>query len=249
MPDGGIGSTALSRRSSLDLARLAETLKQLHRLPRPHTVELTELDPFAELAPGIAAARTFDAADRRWLHEHLAQLQGRWLGWPTESPPSVICGRANIDDLIIASDDEGAVSIDLGLAVLGPQEWDLVPTAMDVWSFGWSTTTEYAHFCRTYGRDVMRTDRYYLLRDIHEFTMVIAVAEAAATDRRLHGQAAHRLACIRGDIGMRPWPDWQPLEQIGSPGPTAQLPSRVSTMIRPHQQNGATEDAVRSCTW
>ncbi|WP_324194897.1 phosphotransferase [Nocardia terpenica] len=225
MPHGELTSIALSPRSDLDLPDLARTLKGLHALPRPHTAELAELDPFAGLAQAVTAARTLAADDREWLRQRLAELQGRWKTLPTDSPWCVICGPADLGDLLITGDDH-IIPIGIQAAVIGPPEWDLVPTAIEVRSLDWRTNGEYAQFCRVYGTDVTRSGPFYLLRDIQEFTMTVAVAHAAATDSRLHDQAAHRLACLRGEVGHRPWPGWTPIDRIDAPAPTAHLPIR-----------------------
>ncbi|APA98699.1 hypothetical protein NS506_04651 [Nocardia seriolae] len=118
---------------------------------------------------------------------------------------------------MLSGDDDCAAPLDAGPVTVGPPEWDLVPMAMAYWSFGWLDTAQYAAFCRTYGQDVARCGRYYLLRDIQEFAMTIAAFRLASDDRRLREQAACRLASIRGDIGPRPWPGWLPIEAHPNP--------------------------------
>ncbi|PSK28830.1 hypothetical protein C6575_24235 [Nocardia seriolae] len=118
---------------------------------------------------------------------------------------------------MLSGDDDCAAPLDAGPVTVGPPEWDLVPMAMAYWSFGWLDTAQYAAFCRTYGQDVARCGRYYLLRDIQEFAMTIAAFRLASDDRRLREQAACRLASIRGDIGPRPWPGWLPIEARPNP--------------------------------
>ncbi|WP_225729142.1 MULTISPECIES: hypothetical protein [unclassified Nocardia] len=215
MPDNGIRRTALSTRTDPGLsgpAATAESLKHLHRLPRPRNTELAQLDPFAGMAAGIAAARILDADERNWLTGHLAELSGRWDSMPLGRPWCVIRGSAPLDELIVI---DGAMVIPLALerAVIGPPEWDLVRISMELWSFGWRTAPEYAEFCQAYGQDVTRWPGCYLLRDIQEFRMVVEGTVAAAADPGLRGQSAHRLACIRGDVGPRPWPGWVSIDQ------------------------------------
>ncbi|MVU82782.1 hypothetical protein GPX89_36800 [Nocardia sp. ET3-3] len=196
-------------RTHLDVVRLAETLKRVHRLPVAG-VEAAGWDPFAGLARGIVAADLLDGEDRRWVTGYLSELRGRWKGLPSGAAASVIHGTTWIDR-VITGDDDCASALTLGASAIGPPEWDLVPIAMAYWSFGWIGTAPYGAFCRTYGQDVARCGRYYLLRDIQELAMTIAALRSANGDPRQRSQAERRLASIRGDIGPRPWPGWLPI--------------------------------------
>ncbi|GAB0102273.1 hypothetical protein JMUB6875_12400 [Nocardia sp. JMUB6875] len=193
----------------LELIRLADTLKHVHQLPPPRGIESAEFDPFTGLARGIAAAPDLDIEDRRWLHGYLAELQGRWSGLPEGRSSCVIRGATRIDG-VLTGEDDCATPLNSEPTTLGPPEWDLVPIAMAYWSFGWLNTTQYVTFCQTYGQDVARCGRFYLLRDIQEFAMTIAAIQPAT---RHPTQATRRLACIRGDIGPRPWPGWLPINR------------------------------------
>ncbi|WP_051178533.1 hypothetical protein [Nocardia concava] len=195
----------------LELIRLADTLKHVHQLPPPGDVESAEFDPFTGLARGIDAARGLGSEDRQWLRGHLSELQGRWHGLPEGRSRCVIHGSTRIDGVLTGGDD-CATPLHSNAATVGPPEWDLIPVAMAYWSFGWLATTQYVEFCRTYGEDVARCGRFYLLRDIQEFAMAIAAARIATTDPRQRAQAACRLASVRGDIGPRPWPGWLPID-------------------------------------
>ncbi|MEC3917475.1 hypothetical protein [Nocardia sp. CDC160] len=201
-------SNLFASRSHLDPVRLADTLKLVHRIPASG-LDSAELDPFSGLERGINTAYALDVDDRRWLHLHLAELRGRWKGLPDGRSRCVIHGTIGIDGVLTGADD-CAEPPDSGSPTVGPPEWDLVPVAMAYWSFGWLTTPQYVAFCQTYGQDVARSGRYYLLRDIQEFAMTIAAARTIGNGRH-RSQAARRLASIRGDIGPRPWPGWVPI--------------------------------------
>ncbi|WP_039800034.1 phosphotransferase [Nocardia araoensis] len=185
---------------------VARALGQLHRLPLPG-FELRRMSPLARVEDEIAAARTVTEDDRRWLHKHLEELRGRWTALPQGLPWSVVQGAGG-DDGVVVGDDGDVILVELGRAVIGPPEWDLVHTAIDCWTAKKITASEYAEFCAGYGRDVMRWDGFYLLRDIQEFRMTLQSLRAAAVDPDYQRQALRRLAYIRGDEGMRPWPGW-----------------------------------------
>ncbi|WP_236567295.1 phosphotransferase [Nocardia sp. CY41] len=187
---------------------VARALAQLHRLPLPG-FELRRMSPLARMADAIDAARTVTEDDRRWLHKHLEELCGRWKALPRGLPWSVVQGG---DDGVVVGDDGEVILVGLGRAMIGPPEWDLVHTAIECWTAAKITAAQYAEFCAGYGRDVMRWDGFYLLRDIQEFRMALQSMRAATTDPAYQRQALRRLAYIRGDEGMRPWPGWADLD-------------------------------------
>ncbi|MBF6466907.1 phosphotransferase [Nocardia beijingensis] len=187
---------------------VARALAQLHRLPLPG-FELRRMSPLARMADAIDAARTVTEDDRRWLHKHLEELCGRWKALPRGLPWSVVQGG---DDGVVVGDDGEVILVELGRAMIGPPEWDLVHTAIECWTAAKITAAQYAEFCAGYGRDVMRWDGFYLLRDIQEFRMALQSMRAATADPAYQRQALRRLAYIRGDEGMRPWPGWADLD-------------------------------------
>ncbi|MFE7744853.1 phosphotransferase [Nocardia sp. NPDC057455] len=189
---------------------VARALGQLHRLPLPG-FELRRMSPLARVEEEISAAHTVTEDDRRWLGKHLEELRGRWKALPKGLPWSVIQGDDS-DDGVVVGDDGDVILAGLGGAMIGPPEWDLVHTAIKCWTARKLSASQYAEFCSGYGRDVMRWDGFYLLRDIQEFRMALQSMRAAAVDPSYRRQALRRLAYIRGDEGMRPWPEWAALD-------------------------------------
>ncbi|MGQ4599131.1 phosphotransferase [Nocardia sp. R6R-6] len=189
---------------------VAQALEQLHRLPLPG-FELRRMSPLARVEDDIAAAQTVTEDDRRWLRKHLEELRGRWKVLPQGLPWSVVQGAGGGDGVVVG-DDGDVILAGLGRAVIGPPEWDLVHTAIECWTAAAINASQYAEFCARYGRDVTRWDGFYLLRDIQEFRMALQSMRAAALDPTYQRQALRRLACIRGDEGMRPWPGWADID-------------------------------------
>ncbi|MGY4102439.1 phosphotransferase family protein [Nocardia sp. R16R-3T] len=190
--------------------QVAAVLKQLHRLPPPTDFDLGEVAPFVRLEERIGAAHGWGDEDRQWLHTRLAELQQRWKELPKGLPWCVIHGDAWVGN-IAAMDDGWAVLLDLERSSIGPPEWDLVHTAIKWRSFGWITAEQYGEFCEVYGHDVTEWAGFELLRDIREFRMTTMAVQAASTRPTLREQAEHRLACIRGARGARPWSGWKAL--------------------------------------
>ncbi|WP_433207494.1 phosphotransferase family protein [Nocardia sp. CA-107356] len=191
--------------------QVAAVLKQLHHLPAPTDFDLGEVAPFVRLEQRIAAAHILTEDDRGWLREHLTELQQRWARLPKGLPWCVIHGDAWVGN-VAATDDGQVVLLDLERTSIGPPEWDLVHTAIKWRSFGWITEEQYAEFCGVYGYDVTKWAGFELLRDIRELRMTTMAMQAASNKLALREQAEHRLACIRGDYGARPWSGWKALE-------------------------------------
>lgn len=191
-------------------AEVAAALTRLHGLSPPTDLELGRVAPFVGLDERIAAAHTSSADDKSWLRGYLEELRGRWSALPTGQPWCVIHGAAWSGNVVVA-EDGSVILLDPGQLSIGPPEWDLVHAAIECASFGWISDELYAQYCCGYGRDVMRWDGFYLLRDIREFRMATMAAQAAAANPVYQQQADLRLACIRGDIGPRPWAGWAAL--------------------------------------
>ncbi|MFR9751325.1 phosphotransferase [Nocardia sp. 004] len=192
------------------LTQVAGALGRLHRLPLPE-FELRRLAPLARMAEDITAARTMSEDDRHWMRAHLEELRGRWKALPPGRSWSVIHADDWDDDVVVTDDDE-VILTGLGRMVIGPPEWDLVHAAIECWTMASINAAQYADFCTGYGCDVTRWDGFYLLRDIQEFRMALHTMRAAADHPVYQRQAVRRLAYLRGDGGMRPWPGWGDLD-------------------------------------
>jgi hypothetical protein len=104
------------------------------------------------------------------------------------------------------------VLFDLERCSLGPPEWDLVSTAVVYVTTAGIGTNEWANYCEVYGHDVTTWEGFDTLRDIRELRQTTMAVQVAATNpERYSDQAAHRLACLRGQHGPRPWSGWWPV--------------------------------------
>jgi aminoglycoside phosphotransferase (APT) family kinase protein len=188
-------------------AQVATALRRLHTVPPPTTFELPPLAPFVRLEERINSATTLSDDDRAWLRTHLAELQDKYSHLPAGLPQCVVHGDAWIGNVVSTSAGQ-VVFLDLERTAIGPPEWDLVHTAIKHTSFAWITADEYREFCDIYGHDVTKWEGFTLLRDIREFRMTCMAIQLATTTPSTHDQAAHRLACLRGTVGPRPWAGW-----------------------------------------
>jgi aminoglycoside phosphotransferase (APT) family kinase protein len=188
---------------------VAAVLRQLHKLNPPTGFELPELAPFVRLRERIEAASTASADDRAWMLDRLAELREGYDSLPPGLPRAVVHGDAWRGNIARTADGE-LILLDLERCALGPPEWDLVSTAVSRVTTGWLDADEWAAYTDAYGQDVTTWDGFALLRDIRELRMTSMACQVAATDPDRYGeQAAHRLACMRGQRRARPWTGWE----------------------------------------
>lgn len=187
-------------------AELATVLRTLHTLPVP-TFGLPQLDPFEHLAERIDSAAGISDSDREFLRGRLADLKARYTSLPAGLPQCVVHGDAWPGN-VARTQDGSLLVLDLERVAVGPPEWDLLHTAISHATVDAVPEPEYQDFCRTYGLDVTCWPGYPVLRDIRELRLTLFAAQIATDDPRQQQQATHRLACLRGDLGPRPWPGW-----------------------------------------
>ncbi|MET8004271.1 aminoglycoside phosphotransferase family protein [Nonomuraea glycinis] len=183
--------------------QVADQLRRLHNLPLPD-FDIGRLDPFVRLAERIDRATTLTDADRRWMREHLAELQASYQKLPPGLPHSVVHGDAWIGN-VVATDDGQVVFLDLERCSIGPPEWDLVSTAVKAFTLGGISVDDYDQFANSYGHDVTQWAGFETLRDIREFRLVCMAGQVAGENPARAEEAALRLACLRGEYGPRPW--------------------------------------------
>jgi aminoglycoside phosphotransferase (APT) family kinase protein len=188
-------------------AQVAEALRRLHAVARPTTFDLPPIAPFVRFEERISSASNLPDDDRAWMRAYLEELREGYAHIPAGLQECVVHGDAWIGNVVSAADGR-TVFLDLERTAVGPPEWDLVHTAIKHSSFAWITAEQYREFCEIYGHDVTDWAGFGLLRDIREFRMTCMAVQVAAADAAYREQAAHRLACIRGLNGPRPWQGW-----------------------------------------
>ncbi|WP_280502642.1 aminoglycoside phosphotransferase family protein [Nocardia farcinica] len=188
-------------------ATVARVLRTLHSLAPPRT-GIPALDPFARLDRRIDAAASLTGDDRDWMRARLGTLRHRWSDTHISRTLCAIHGDAHDGNIVTAADGEPII-IDLERFSIGPPEWDLTQTAVDFKTCGWISRQRYAEFVDTYGYDVTQATDFELFRDIREFRMTAWLAQQAAEKPQLREQARHRVECLRGLHGSRPWTGWK----------------------------------------
>lgn len=188
---------------------LAAALRSLHALPVPGDFALPHLAPFEGLAERIETAVTFSDTEKEWLRRHLASLRADYDHLPEGEPHAVLHGDAWPGNIVRSTRDGEILVIDLERFSVGPPEWDLLHTAISYSTVGKLSHGEYAEFVDMYGLDVLAWPGYPTLRDIRELRLTLFASQMAAENPQSSDQAAHRLACIKGEQGERPWKGWE----------------------------------------
>lgn len=186
---------------------LAAVLSRIHALPLP-TFELPQVHPFVGLASRIDSVHIYSTEDRKWLHSRLQDLEARYAELPSGLPWCVIHGDAWGGNVVVT--DDQIVVLDLERTSFGPPEWDLVSSAVHL-GLDWLSLREYQTFVDIYGHDVTEWAGYPILRDIRELRVTLFAAQVADNHPHARDQARHRLACLRGERGLRPWRGWHPV--------------------------------------
>ncbi|RMI46703.1 phosphotransferase family protein [Streptomyces triticirhizae] len=190
-------------------AELAKLLKDLHQLPHPaRDLGLRPLDPFVRLEARISAASALTDDERRWLLEHLASLREQWATLPPGMDLCVLHGDAWYGNVAV-TENGTAYLLDFERTAIGPPEWDLTATAVDHETLDALSQDQYRDFRTAYGHDVMTWPGYPTLRGIRELRKVTFAFQLANQRPSALERARHRLACIQGQRGPRPW-TWPP---------------------------------------
>ncbi|CAM5322258.1 phosphotransferase enzyme family protein [Streptomyces abikoensis] len=187
--------------TAADVARL---LKQMHQLTPPASLTLPPLEPLTKPMRRIAEAGLLTTDDRRWLQDHAGQLAADFAGLPAGLPPCALHGDA-WDGNVAVDADGTAYLLDLENTCYGPPEWDLVSTAVKHLTTATVTAAAYEDFCSTYGIDVTSWPGYPVLAGIRELRMVTFALQIADEHPHARAEAQHRVDCLRGRKGPRPW--------------------------------------------
>ncbi|MFF4367282.1 phosphotransferase enzyme family protein [Streptomyces sp. NPDC001594] len=190
------------------VSEMAHLLKALHSLPEPD-FELEPLEPFGKIRTRLNQAKALDSPTSSWLHAYTDRLEEAWLQL-LQTPALSTCvlhGDAWVGN-VASAEDGTAYLLDLDSFTTGPREWDLTSTAVKLTSTGSITLDDYEGFCAIYGVDVTAWDGYEVLRDIRELRMT-AYSARIATEHPDHPhvlrEALHRVECLKGLQGQRPW--------------------------------------------
>jgi Ser/Thr protein kinase RdoA (MazF antagonist) len=186
--------------SVLDVAAL---IKRLHAMSLPD-FDIGRLDPFVRVGQRVNAATSLSEDDRGWLSGLLADLQVAWQQLPAGLPECVVHGDAWVGNVARLRSGE-VLLIDLERCSLGRREWDLVSTAVKLTTTGSVSPEAYQKFCDAYGTDVREWPGYDTMRAVRELRMTTYAAQHAASNPAWRREAQHRVDCLRGRNGSRPW--------------------------------------------
>ncbi|MFC9227399.1 phosphotransferase enzyme family protein [Streptomyces decoyicus] len=183
-----------------DLADLAMLLRDLHALPDPDVV-LPTLDPFPIMWRRLEQAQGVKRQDADFLSQACARSEAAFRKVVGRHPTGLVHGDAHRGNLLGCG--ERVLLIDYEAVAVGPQAWDLLPTAIAVDRFA-LPRSDYDAFCRSYGQDVTTSEGYEELRTVRELgmtTWLMQNAQSGAAAREF----ALRMESLRKDDRERRW--------------------------------------------
>jgi aminoglycoside phosphotransferase (APT) family kinase protein len=187
-------------------ADIGSLLRRLHAMPTDG-IALPPTDPFVQIETRINSLTFLEPADREWLLSAAAALRALYADRPPGSPNGLVHGDPWAGNVVIT--DDGPILLDLERFSLGPPEYDLVVVAASYTSYGLLTADQYHELTAAYGRDVTTWAGYPLLRDIRELRVATYAGQVALDHPEARDQAVHRMRCLQGRHGPRPWPGWR----------------------------------------
>jgi aminoglycoside phosphotransferase (APT) family kinase protein len=182
----------------VDLARLLARFHQLGDCP----CELGRFDPLGTSFLRLSEPDGVAPGDRDFLRERCAELNEQLQGLEFALPPGPVHGDAHTSNLL--TDHGQVVLLDFEAVVIGPREWDLIPTAVARERFGLSGQ-RYRAFSDAYGYDVQGWAGYPVLREIRELTMTTWIMQIIGESRAAAAEFALRVAALRERDTDRAW--------------------------------------------
>ncbi|GAA0612135.1 aminoglycoside phosphotransferase family protein [Streptomyces crystallinus] len=201
-----------------DVARL---LRHLHSLPAPSHLTLMP-NPAAKARTRLEAVRhnsVISEADMAWLLGYADELAEAWDRLDDGLAPTPLHGDAWAGNVARTLSGH-CYLMDLDSAAIGPPEWDLTSTAVKVDTTATIPMGQYQNFVSAYGgHDVRDYDGFPVMRGIRELRMTTYAIQTATDHPHTAPEARHRVACLRGHNGPRPW-TWTAVPHApGNPGP------------------------------
>jgi hypothetical protein len=181
--------------------QLGAALRRVHALPVP-LFELPYFDPLAGVDALLTSDPAVDPDALSFLRNECERLRRAYHQLTFELPWGPVHGDAHTGNLMRS--DGRAILIDFETFAVGPREWDLVPTAVQLERFG-LPAGEYRAFAEAYGVDVRARVVYPVLRRIRELTITAWLLGGAARQRGAAEEFAARVAALRGAHDGRVW--------------------------------------------
>jgi thiamine kinase-like enzyme len=180
------------------LARLLASFHALGDCP----CELPSFDPLQPSAARLDKADDIPAGDRDFLRTRCTELNEGLCHLEFALPRGPIHGDAHTRNLL--TDRGQVVLLDFEAAVIGPREWDLLPTSIAQDRYG-LPAAHYREFANAYGFDVETWPGYLVLREIRELTMTTWIMQNVGESEAAAAEFALRVASLREKDTERAW--------------------------------------------
>ncbi|NBE84456.1 phosphotransferase [Micromonospora rubida] len=179
--------------------------RRLHAAAALPPEEAAELERWSRMELGIRAADLL-----RDLHLRCDKVEEDVDRVAWRLPSGVIHGDAHTGNILLPAPGDGAIArsepllCDLDGLCIGPQEWDLVPTAHGATRFGRSPA-DYQGFVDAYGFDITAWTGWSVLRRIRELQLVTSTIDALAGRPAVANELANRLRSLLADDVSATW--------------------------------------------
>jgi len=187
-------------RTEPGLTDLAMLLRALHALPEPDFA-LPALDPFPTMWRRLEQAHGVKKQDVEFLSEACSRSEAAFHDVVAQHPTGLVHGDAHRGNLLGHGDR--ILLIDYEAVAVGPQSWDLLPTAIAVSRFA-LPRPDYDAFCRSYGQDVTTSEGYEELRTVRELGMTTWLMQNAQAGAAAE-EFAVRMESLRKEDRERRW--------------------------------------------
>jgi aminoglycoside phosphotransferase (APT) family kinase protein len=179
-----------------DIADLGTTLRALHGTPVPTDFKLPPKEVLGRVRPRIEKS-PIPAADRKFLLNHVDELQSELPRLRYKMPQAPTHGDAHVKNLMIV--DNNPVLIDFERFAWGQPEWDLAVTATEYRTAHWWTDEQYKRFVAAYGYDVTSWDGFDTLRAVNELTMTTWLMQNVGESSDIADEYQVRMRTLRGE--------------------------------------------------
>ncbi|MFB7906674.1 phosphotransferase [Kitasatospora sp. NPDC056076] len=190
-------------------AELAAALAQIHALPVPHFLHQHHFNPLDRHLRRLERLTILGPSDHAWISRHLHRLHAAWNAVPAHLSHVPLHGDASTSNLVVDTAGRPHL-IDFESSTSGHIGWDLIPLLSSLLTYNDSRRADYDAFTTAYGLDITTLPHWELMLDVYDSKAATWALDIASRNPALAPLALHRLHCLQGHYGLRPW-NWEPV--------------------------------------
>ncbi|MGH3428993.1 MAG: phosphotransferase enzyme family protein, partial [Terriglobales bacterium] len=165
----------------------------------PQEIGLPDFDPIRLARWAIPVTGGLDPEQRAFARHRIDELSDRYAQLNFVLPKGIVHGDVHVANALTTPGPRGDTVIsDWDFASVGPQEWDLIPTALESYRLG-KPNQEQRAFADAYGFDVRHWEGFGVLRELTEWWMIGGNLRLAAIDPAYAAEARMRVESLRAN--------------------------------------------------